>query len=82
VLVQNSASNALNIGSNIVDNGTSGLATAGPGKIVLSGQNNYTGKTSVGGGTVQFTKENSLYNNTPASWTDSNITSTAAQRSA
>jgi fibronectin-binding autotransporter adhesin len=73
VLVQNSASNALNIGSNIVDNGTSGLATAGSGKIVLSGQNNYTGKTSIGGGTVQFTKENSLYNNTPASWTDSNI---------
>ena len=49
------------------------MTTAGPGKIVLSGQNSYTGKTSVGSGTVQFTKENSLYNNTPASWTASNI---------
>ena len=72
-LVQNSTSNTLTIGSNIVDNSGSGLATAGPGNIVLSGQNSYTGKTSVGSGTVQFTKENSLYNNTPASWTASNI---------
>jgi fibronectin-binding autotransporter adhesin len=73
VLVQNSTSKSLNIGSNIVDNSGSGLATAGAGTIVLSGQNNYTGKTSVGSGTVEFTKENSLYNNTPASWTASNI---------
>ena len=71
--MQNSTSNILTIGSNIVDNSGSGLATAGPGNIVLSGQNSYTGKTSVGSGTVQFTKENSLYNNTPASWTASNI---------
>jgi autotransporter-associated beta strand protein len=72
-LVQNNPTNTLTIGSNIVDNSGSGLATAGPGKIVLSGQNSYTGRTSVGSGTVQFTKENSLYNNTPASWTASNI---------
>ena len=72
-LVQNSNTSTLTIGSDIVDNSGSGVTTAGPGKIVLSGQNSYTGKTSVGSGTVQFTKENSLYNNTPASWTASNI---------
>ena len=56
VLVQNHPTNALNISSNIVDNGTSGLTTAGVGKTVLSGQNSYTGKTLIGSGTLQFAK--------------------------
>src|SRR4029077_18078966 len=46
----------------------------GAGKIVLSGQNSYGGSNSIGGGTVQFTKKTSLYNNTPGNWTANNIT--------
>jgi fibronectin-binding autotransporter adhesin len=73
VLVQNHPTNVLTISSNIVDNGTSGLTTAGVGKTVLSGQNTYAGKTLIGSGTVQFTKAQALYNNSPASWTANNI---------
>ena len=73
VLVQNHPTNVLTISSNIVDNGTSGLTTAGVGKTVLSGTNTYAGKTLIGSGTVQFTKAPALYNNTPASWTANNI---------
>ena len=74
VLVQNNPANVLSVASNIINNGTSNLVTAGSGKIVLSGQNSYSGKTTVAGGTLQFTKEQSLYNNTSASWTADNIT--------
>ena len=75
MLVQNqtNAAKSLTISSNIVDNGGSSLTTAGAGIINLSGQNTYTGKTSVGSGTVNFTKRNSLYSGTTGSWTASNI---------
>ena len=52
VLVQNHPTNVLTISSNIVDNGTSGLTTAGVGKTVLSGINTYAGKTLIGSGTA------------------------------
>jgi len=35
----------------------------------LSGTNTYGGPTNIGGGTLIYGKEVSLYNNTPASWT-------------
>ncbi|MCE9555123.1 MAG: autotransporter-associated beta strand repeat-containing protein [Planctomycetes bacterium] len=45
----------------------------GSGRTTLSGTNTNTGQTIVTNGTLQFQKEVSLYNNTPASWTAANI---------
>jgi autotransporter-associated beta strand protein len=49
------------------------LTKSGAGSQTLSGSNSYTGKTTISGGTLQFGKQVSLYNNNPASWTDTNI---------
>ncbi|MCX5654761.1 MAG: autotransporter-associated beta strand repeat-containing protein, partial [Planctomycetota bacterium] len=49
------------------------LTMFGPGTLTLSGANTYTGTTTVDGGTLQFTKQVSLYNNNSASWTAANI---------
>lgn len=60
----------------IVDNSATGnifLAKSGTGTWVLSGTNTYTGTTVVNGGTLQFAKMASLYNNTSANWTNANI---------
>jgi autotransporter-associated beta strand protein len=46
---------------------------SGAGTQTLSGTNSYTGKTTISGGVLKFGKQVSLYNNTPASWTDANI---------
>jgi len=61
--------------SGVIQNGTGTLAVtkSGAGTQKLSGANTYTGKTTVSGGTLQFAKETSLYNNTTASWTAANI---------
>lgn len=40
----------------------------------LGGTNTYTGTTAISAGTLIFGKQVSLYNNTPASWTATNIT--------
>ena len=60
--------------SNISNANAMGILKIGTGTLVLSGINTYTGTTTVDAGTLQFAKEVSLYNNTPASWTASNIT--------
>jgi autotransporter-associated beta strand protein len=74
VLVQNNTAGNLNIGSNITDNGTSNVVTAGAGTIVFTGQNTYAGVTIIGGGTL-FTLQQALYNNhTSAPWDASHIT--------
>ncbi len=44
----------------------SGLIKTGAGVMLLSGTNTYTGPTGISAGTLQFAKEVSLYNNTPA----------------
>lgn len=49
------------------------LTKSGASTQILSGTNSYTGKTTISGGTLQFAQQISLYNNTPDSWTDTNL---------
>lgn len=54
--------------------GTTGsLTKTGGSSLTLSGDNNYTGTTTVSGGTLQLTQRVSLYHDTPAFWTAGNI---------
>jgi autotransporter-associated beta strand protein len=64
-------------GSNIVDpNGGAnslGIGKYGANTLVLTGTNSNTGMTTVHEGTLLIAKKVSLYNNTPAQWTDAKI---------
>lgn len=53
--------------------GALSIVKSGTGFQKFGGANTYTGTTTVNGGILQFAKLVSLYNNTPASWTASNI---------
>jgi autotransporter-associated beta strand protein len=53
--------------------GTIAFTKTGAGTQTLSGTNSYTGKTTISAGVLKFGKQVSLYNNTPASWTDTSI---------
>jgi autotransporter-associated beta strand protein len=53
--------------------GIVGVTKLGSTTQIFSGSNSYSGKTTISGGTLQFAKQVSLYNNTPASWTDANL---------
>jgi len=53
--------------------GVGGFIKDDTGIATLSGTNTYAGITTVNDGRLQFGKQASLYNNTPASWNDTNI---------
>lgn len=69
--------NGAQFSGNISQGGTGIIAftKSGTGTQTLSGTNTYTGKTTIStsGGVLKFAKQVSLYNNAPASWTDTNI---------
>ncbi|MES2657624.1 MAG: autotransporter-associated beta strand repeat-containing protein [Verrucomicrobiota bacterium] len=52
---------------------TSGLIKTADSTLTLTGDNTYTGETTVDGGTLEFGRRLSLYHGTPLSWTASNI---------
>ncbi|MFN5579925.1 MAG: beta strand repeat-containing protein [Akkermansiaceae bacterium] len=53
--------------------GAGNLSKSGTSKLVLSGTNSFAGTITISGGILQLTNQVSLYNNTSASWTASNI---------
>jgi fibronectin-binding autotransporter adhesin len=57
----------------IPDSSAATTVAVSGGKWILAGSNTYTGTTTISGGTLQFAKQTSLYNNTPASWTAANF---------
>lgn len=69
--------NGATFSGNISQGGTGIIAftKSGTGTQTLAGTNTYTGKTIINtsGGILKFAKQVSLYNNTPANWTDANI---------
>ena len=58
-------------------NGTGGIASSitknGTGSVILSTANPLTGPTTINAGAIRFTKQVALYNNTPSSWTATNL---------
>lgn len=62
--------------SGVISEGGTGIIAvtkSGASAQTFSGTNSYTGKTTISAGTLQFAKQVSLYNNTPASWTVTNL---------
>ena len=53
--------------------GSGSLTKTSAGQLILAGANTYSGVTMVNGGTLQFAKEASFYNNTHANWTPANL---------
>jgi autotransporter-associated beta strand protein len=49
------------------------LTKTGAGTQTLSGNNNYSGTTTISAGILKLAKQASLYNNTPANWTNAKI---------
>lgn len=53
--------------------GAGGFRKTSGGTLILTGSNNYTGKTLVESGTIAITKKQSFYNGNPGAWTDANF---------
>ena len=69
-IIQNNTASNLAVGSAISDNtSATALDKSGPGTVILSGANNYTGPTNVLGGILQFAKQTALYGNNNSLWT-------------
>ncbi len=59
---------------NAAVSGSDGLRKINSGRVILNGENTYTGRTSVNAGTLQFTRPASLYGGDAGEWTEENIT--------
>ena len=69
-IIQNNTAINLAVGSAISDNASAtAFDKSGPGTVILSGANNYTGPTNVLGGVLQFAKQTALYGNNNSLWT-------------
>jgi autotransporter-associated beta strand protein len=64
---------AAHLGGTGTNHNNLGLTKSGAGVLTLTGTNTHTGPITVTAGTLQITKQTSLFNNTPANWTASNI---------
>jgi len=71
VTISEVAGQKLTINGNM--SGAKAVTQSGPGNLILAGTNSYTGITTISGGTLQFGKQVSLYNNATASWTVTNL---------
>ncbi len=73
--LRGSNTNANLVSGNIVNGSATALAVTktDAGTWILSGNNTYTGKTSVSSGTLQFAKRVSLYGANTLSWTSDNF---------
>ncbi|MEO5912992.1 MAG: autotransporter-associated beta strand repeat-containing protein [Luteolibacter sp.] len=67
----NSTTANLTINAGVI--GTSGLKKINGGRVILGGENTYTGVTAVTAGTLQMSRQVALYFNNNASWTAANI---------
>ncbi len=74
-LTTGNATSVTSFGGNISEAaGTVGsLTKAGAGSLTLSGENSYSGTTTVTGGSLDFSQVASLYGGNTASWTAGNI---------
>ena len=64
-------SDTLTLGNNI--SGSGSVTQAGVGMTVLSGNNSYSGKTTVSVGTLEFASTGALYGGDTSSWTGANL---------
>ena len=70
-LVVGSASTSTTFSGQITGRGF--LTKVGGGSLILSGNNTYTGLTTINGGMLQFAQKTSLYDGISSSWTANNI---------
>jgi autotransporter-associated beta strand protein len=74
--INNSSASTLaaHLGGSGTNHNNLALTKSGAGTLTLTGTNTHAGPITVTAGTLQVSKQTSLFNNTPANWTDSNIT--------
>lgn len=64
---------AAHLGGTGTNHNNIGLTKAGTGTLTLTGTNTHTGPINVTSGTLRVAAQTSLFNNTPANWTATNL---------